>query len=84
MDTSHTLTNRATLAKEEAVLLPPFRRGNHFSFTNLRVIEPVLGYAQQGDVIIEEDGIYSISDKLETAYIKLDKSFKQLVDSVLF
>lgn len=59
-------------------------RGSTFSFTRLCPPPPVIGYAQQGDVIIEHDGIFSISSKLETSAIKLDPTFKQLVDSILF
>lgn len=54
-----------------------------FSFSLFKTPSPVLGFAQQGDIIIENDGLFSISCNIETTGIPLDTTFKQLVDSIL-
>ena len=54
-----------------------------FSFSLFNMPSPVLGFAQQGDIIIEKDGLFSISCNIETNNIPFDITFKQLVDSIL-
>jgi len=56
---------------------------NCFSFTMFKPVPAVCGYAAQGDIIVENNGIFSISDKIETSAVKIDPAFKQLVDSIL-
>lgn len=77
-------SQQAIQSTDEAVLLHPIKNSNPFSFSMFETIRPVSGYAKQGDVIVENDGVFSISSNVETSFINLDSAFKQLVDSVLF
>ncbi len=68
---------------EQADLLEPINTNYPNAFTLFQQPPEVEGYIQSADIIIEHDGIFSISEKIETATIKLDPDFKQLVDSIL-
>ncbi len=83
MDIANLLHQENPSALDEAVLLQPIKNSHPFSFSMFSPVTKVSGFAKQGDVIIENDGIFSISSNVETSSIKLDSAFKQLVDSVL-
>ena len=50
-------------------------------FAKALSLEP--GKQAPAGAIVEEDGIFSIPESLETAGVELDPGFKALVDSVL-
>lgn len=64
--------------------LSALHKGIPFSFT-LFSSPPteILGYVQSDDIIVEQDGVFSISDKIRPSSVNLDPTFKQLVDSIL-
>ena len=51
---------------------------------NLSDNVPVLEESSEAaETIVEKDGVFSISENIEYSAVEQDKSFKELVDSVL-